>query len=58
MRGKSASWAPPWIVDKASESFYIRDAKGQALAYVYFDWHVERNPPRPVIVSTRPISVR
>ena len=26
----------PWWVDEASESFCIRDANGQALAYVYF----------------------
>lgn len=29
---------PPWRVDDSStESFCIRDAKGQALAYVYFE---------------------
>jgi hypothetical protein len=27
---------PPWRVDEATESFYIRDANGQAFAYVYF----------------------
>jgi hypothetical protein len=27
---------PPWSVDEATESFCIRDATGQALAYVYF----------------------
>jgi hypothetical protein len=28
---------PPWEVHEATESFCIRDAKGQALAYVYFE---------------------
>ena len=28
---------PPWRVDEATESFCIRDAKAQALAYVYFE---------------------
>ena len=28
---------PPWTVDEATESFCIRDANGQALAYVYFE---------------------
>lgn len=27
----------PWNVDESRESFCIRDAKGQALAYVYFE---------------------
>jgi hypothetical protein len=33
----SRSFTPPWQVDEATESFCIRDAKGQALAYVYFE---------------------
>ena len=28
---------PPWEVYEATESFCIRDANGQALAYVYFE---------------------
>jgi hypothetical protein len=28
---------PPWEVHEAAESFCIRDASGQALAYVYFE---------------------
>jgi hypothetical protein len=28
---------PPWSVDEHTESFCIKDAKGQALAYVYFE---------------------
>jgi hypothetical protein len=30
-------FSPPWTVDEATESFCIRDANGQALAYVYFE---------------------
>jgi hypothetical protein len=28
---------PPWRVDEATESFCIRDANGQALAYAYLE---------------------
>ena len=28
---------PPWKVHEATESFCIRDANGQALAYFYFE---------------------
>jgi hypothetical protein len=28
---------PPWKLDESAESFCIRDAKGQALAYVYYE---------------------
>ncbi len=31
------AFSPPWNVDEARESFCIRDARGQALAYVYFE---------------------
>jgi hypothetical protein len=31
------AFTPSWNVDEAAESFCIRDAKGQALAYVYFE---------------------
>jgi hypothetical protein len=30
-------FTPPWTVEEATESFCIRDANGQALAYVYFE---------------------
>jgi hypothetical protein len=33
----SMAFTPPWQVDESTESFCIRDAKGQALAYVYFE---------------------
>jgi len=28
---------PPWRVEELTESFVIRDANGQALAFVYFE---------------------
>jgi hypothetical protein len=32
------SFTPPWLIDDSSkESFCVRDAKGQALAYVYYE---------------------
>jgi len=32
----------PWTVEKTIESFCIRDANGQALAYVYFEDEIGR----------------
>jgi hypothetical protein len=34
-------FAPPWTVEETDACFIVRDATGQALAYVYF----EGNPP-------------
>ena len=28
---------PPWVLDERPECFIVRDANGQALAYVYFE---------------------
>jgi hypothetical protein len=28
---------PPWTIDEHAESFILRDATGQALAYFYFE---------------------
>jgi len=30
-------FAPPWTVEEAHACFTVRDANGQALAYVYFE---------------------
>jgi len=32
-----ARFPPPWVIDEHPESFIVRDATGQALAYVYFE---------------------
>jgi hypothetical protein len=33
----SRRFPPPWSVDEQEASFIVRDANGQALAYVYFE---------------------
>jgi hypothetical protein len=44
----SRRFPPPWTVEEhpGGESFIIRDAKGQALAYVYFE-----DEPVPELLS-------
>jgi len=34
--------APPWTVDEQTESFIIKDANGQPLAYVYLEDQPQR----------------
>lgn len=38
---------PPWSLDEYTESFIVRDAAGQRLAYVYYD----ENPGRRSITQ-------
>jgi hypothetical protein len=33
---------PPWSIDEQTESFIVRDAKGHALAYIYFEDEPQR----------------
>jgi hypothetical protein len=33
---------PPWSIDEQQESFIVRDATGQALAYIYFEDEPQR----------------
>jgi hypothetical protein len=35
-------FSPPWTIDEQTESFIVRDAKGQALAYIYFEDQPQR----------------
>ena len=38
---------PPWTVDELEESFVIKDANGQGLAYVYF----ADDPQRQMVIK-------
>jgi hypothetical protein len=40
---------PPWFVDENEESFVIKDAAGQALAYVYFEPDPDNESRRAVM---------
>jgi K+/H+ antiporter YhaU regulatory subunit KhtT len=33
---------PPWSIDQRTESFIVKDASGQTLAYVYFEDEPQR----------------
>ena len=46
---------PPWSVDETDACFIVRDANGQALAYVYFEDEPGRRSAAPVARrATRP----
>ena len=42
--------SPPWIVDEHAVSFIVRDAHGQAPAYVYFEGEARRRGGSPAHV--------
>ena len=37
----SLRFPPPWSVEETDACFIVRDANGQALAYVYFEGEIE-----------------
>lgn len=39
---RSRRFPPPWRVEERDESFIVRDASGQALAYLYFEDEPQR----------------
>ena len=38
----NASFPPPWSIEEGTESFTVKDATGQALAYLYFEDEPQR----------------
>jgi hypothetical protein len=42
MAAPTRRFTPPWTIDEQTESFIVRDAKGQALAYIYFEDGAQR----------------
>ena len=45
---------PPWSVDEQEACFIVRDANGQALAYVYFEDEPGRRSAASCSPRTRP----
>jgi hypothetical protein len=44
----SRRFPPPWTIKELAECFIVRDANGQALAYVYFEEEPGRRSAAPV----------
>jgi hypothetical protein len=40
------SFPPPWSIDERPESFIVKDATGQRLAFLYFDDEPQRQMPK------------
>jgi hypothetical protein len=37
---------PPWSIEEREESFIVKDANGQQIAYLYFEDEPQRLPPQ------------
>ena len=48
----SRRFPPPWTVEETAPCFIVRDANGQALAYVYY----EREPGRRAATHPSPVT--
>jgi hypothetical protein len=38
----SRRFPPPWSIEERQESFFVKDAKGQQIAYLYFEDEPQR----------------
>jgi hypothetical protein len=42
MTDRPSRFPPPWSIEEGTESFTVKDATGQALAYLYFEDEPQR----------------
>jgi hypothetical protein len=59
MDGDQRHFPPPWSVDEADPAldrrcFIVRDANGQALAYVYFEGKLDRRSAAQLLSRDEP----
>ena len=48
---ESRTFPPPWSVDELDNCFVIKDANGQALAYMYFEKELLRRHRRSELLT-------
>ena len=47
---------PPWSIEERQESFIVKDANGQELAYLYFEDEPQRGGASPASAIFRPLT--
>jgi hypothetical protein len=57
MKSTSRRFPPPWSVEETDACFIVRDANGQALAYVYFEKEAHRDEAAVLITLTAKITL-